>query len=43
VHLFTLDGETHSIQEWAEIWGVPRSTARNRIYTLESKVEADSA
>ena len=36
-HLFTVNGETHTISEWAEIWKMPRSTVRNRIYRLESK------
>ena len=42
-HLFTHEGETHTIKEWAEIWEVPRSTARNRIYRMEAAAEPDSA
>lgn len=40
-HLFTLDGKTHTISEWAEIWKVPRSTARNRIYRMEACGDAE--
>lgn len=36
-HLFTIGHETHTISEWAEIWGVPRTTARNRICRAEAK------
>ncbi len=39
-HLFTIDGETHTISEWAEIWKLPRSTARNRIYRMERNGDA---
>lgn len=39
-HLFTVGGETHTISEWAEIWGTPRSTARNRILKMERKGDA---
>ena len=39
-HLFTVGGETHTISEWAEIWKLPRSTARNRIYRMERNGDA---
>jgi len=42
-HLFTFDDQTHTISEWAGIWEVPRSTARNRIYRLEAKGDAETA
>ena len=42
-HEATIDGETHDITEWAEIWGLPRSTARNKIYRMEAKGDAGIA
>lgn len=42
-HLFTIDGETHDITEWSQIWGIPRSTARNKIYRLEAQGSAQTA
>jgi len=36
-HLYTIEGETLNIQQWAEKWGVSRFTARNRIYRMEAK------
>lgn len=42
-HLYTLCGETHDITEWAEKWGIPRSTARNRIYKMEAQGNTETA
>ena len=27
-----VNGETHTIKEWSDIWGIPRSTLYNRYY-----------
>lgn len=37
-HLFTRNGETHNISEWAKIWQMSQSGARKRI----SKTEFDT-
>lgn len=34
-HLFTVDGETHTVARWAEIWQVHPATVRGRIRRME--------
>lgn len=38
-HLITLNGETHTISEWARITGINKSTIRNRIVLYGWNIE----
>ena len=39
-HIIEIDGQAHTISEWADVWQVPYSTSRNKVYRLESKGQA---